>query len=367
MVEKLVNFKSDLFIQQKFFPVMQNFFDLNSQMLKNIMNKIPIDDSIDLNGCLAQGASLVGKYLDHIQALQIFCEEISDISNQCELFKKHIFKIMFTEGNSDILRKAREHDKNDQSFYTKKLDNLMMNKSIMEGLDKFFYYQRFILKFQIIHIVQTSQVIKSTWNYEKAFFFDFNNMSEEIGEQTKLFEYLDDFFYLMKNSASKALSTRNKSIACAFLNYLTNTIIGEDLVKIVNDVFNRYIKKEFFTGSMMCFSPTNNVYNTIMIVLFNNAERILTYLKNLKETMLDDYNKLYSEDKENEMILHSIEEMENQNVRTFTGILDEKFKYFTEYLKNTIRPDLEKIKEISFQFHENQMKENEEKFKYSQK
>jgi COG4 transport protein len=340
MVEKIVNYRCEIFIQQKFFPTMQNFFDLSSPIIKSIMAKIPIDDSIDLNGCLAQGASQVSKYRENIDSLQIFCEEISDISNQCELFKKHIFKIMFTEGNSEILKKARENDKNDQNYYTKKLDNLMMNRSIMEGLDKFFYYQRFILKFQIIHIVQTSQVIKSTWNYEKAFFMDFNNMNEEISEQTKLFEYLDDFFYLMKNSASKALSTRNKSIACAFLNYLTNTIIGEDLVKIVNDVFNKYIKKEFFTGSMMSFSPTNNVYNTIVVVLFNNTERILSYLKNLKETLLEDYHKLFGEDKENQMILHSIEEMENQNIRTFTGILDEKFKYFTEYLKNTVHSSI---------------------------
>ncbi len=165
---------------------------------------------------------------------------------------------------------------------------------------------------------------------------EFNNMEEQIYDHSALFEYLDEIFYMMRTSAERALSTLDKSIACAYLQYLTNNVIMEDLYKINADIFNRYLKKDFFNPSMIYFTPTNNVYNTVIIIIFNNAERVLSYLRNLKDTLMEQYNQLYGEEKEGNMIFSSIEDLEGQNLMMFTNLLDEKFKILAEYLKATV-------------------------------
>jgi hypothetical protein len=112
MIEKIVNFKSEEFFKKKFIPVLSNFYELNSQILKSIMSKIPIDDPIDMTLWMNPQNQIL-RFKDQVHCLDNFCEEVSDISNQTELFKNHLIKIMFVDGDSEILRKAREHDKHD--------------------------------------------------------------------------------------------------------------------------------------------------------------------------------------------------------------------------------------------------------------
>jgi len=157
----------------------------------------------------------------------------------------------------------------------------------------------------------------------------------------------------------------SKSIACAFLNFITNNVISEDLYKICNDIFMKMLKKELFSNSMISLSTTNNVYNTVVIIIFNNTERILTYTRNLKEALIDEYKRLYKDQKENAMIFTHIEEIEAHNNPRFQSLLDEKFKILGEYLKLTIKSELDKIKDINFQFNEGLMSEIENKYQYA--
>ncbi len=143
-------------------------------------------------------------------------------------------------------------------------------------------------------------------------------------------------FIVMKTAGVRSLSTLNWTIACAFLNYLTNNILNEDLYKITLDTFNRYLKKEFFNTSMICFSQTLNVYNTVVVIIFNNAEKILTYINNLREALIEEFHQLYTEDRESLMILNCLEELEHNNSKKFSMLLDEKFKILVEFLKNTV-------------------------------
>ena len=172
--------------------------------------------------------------------------------------------------------------------------------------------------------------------FEKTYFMDFLKQGEEIQHQTILSEYLDDMFIVMKTAGFRALSTLNWSVACAFLNYLTNNILNEDLYKITLDIFNRYLKKEFFSSSMICLSSILNVYNTVIIIIFNNAEKIITYIKNLRDALMDEYAQLYADEKEGVMIANGIDELENSNINKFNMLLDEKFKSLCDFLKQTV-------------------------------
>ena len=172
--------------------------------------------------------------------------------------------------------------------------------------------------------------------FDKSFFAEYVTLKEDTHSKQQLFEYLDYMFMLTKNAGIRCLETLNKSIACAFLNFITNNVVSDDIYKICNDIFMKMLKKEFFNNSMISLSNTNNVYNTVVIIIFNNTERILTYTKNLKEALLDEYRRLYSDIKENAMIFTQIEEVEGHNNPRFKHLLDEKFKILVEYLKLTV-------------------------------
>ena len=70
--------------------------------------------------------------------------------------------------------------------------------------------------------------------------------------------------------------------------------------------------------------------------MFNNAEKILNYIKNLKEALTEEYCQLYQEE-DNIMISNCLEEIEQNNVNKFGLLLDEKFKILVDMLKNTVR------------------------------
>jgi len=144
-------------------------------------------------------------------------------------------------------------------------------------------------------------------------------------------------FIVMKSAGVRSLSTLNWTVACAFLNYLTNNILNEDLYNLTVDIFQRYLKKEFFNSSMICFSQNLSVYNTAVIIVFNNAEKILSYINNLKEALIEEYHQLYAEETDSNMVLNSLEDLENNNVKMFSHLLDEKFKVLADFLKNTVK------------------------------
>jgi hypothetical protein len=140
----------------------------------------------------------------------------------------------------------------------------------------------------------------------------------------------------MRTYSIRSIITYNKSTTCAYLNFITNTVIKEDLYKLTADLFSRYIKKEFFNSTMICFSPVNNNYNTIVIILFNNADLTITYLKNLKEALLEEYTQSEQEQKTDNAILFSIEEIETTTTKLFSDLIDEKLRVLVDYLKLTV-------------------------------
>lgn len=93
---------------------------------------------------------------------------------------------------------------------------------------------------------------------------------------------MDEIFFSISTSANRALYTLNKTSACAHLNYLANIYFPEIVFIKINDMFKPYFKKENFTQNLICFNEKYTIYNAFIIVLLNNTETVLTYLKKLK-------------------------------------------------------------------------------------
>lgn len=108
-----------------------------------------VDDTIDFIAWL-NPTNQVGKYKDNVQSLETLCEEISEISNQCERFKKYLGS-MFVDNVEQDPAKAlaakrtqslKEKEKDAQVNYVNKINGLEMTQILVELLDKFVFYQK---------------------------------------------------------------------------------------------------------------------------------------------------------------------------------------------------------------------------------
>lgn len=77
------------------------------------------------------------------------------------------------------------------------------------------------------------------------------------------------------------------------------------------------------------------LHNSFIIILLNNIEMLMNYLKTLKSNLMQEYNEIFYEEKHN-MIYSSIEELELANKKRFEILLKEKMKIIVEFLKLTV-------------------------------
>ena len=176
--------------------------------------------------------------------------------------------------------------------------------------------------------------------FDKNYFQAFLTQNEDIATSQTMFLYLDEIFYLIRGCGVRSLSTLNKVIACSFLNHLQGTAILEDLYSITVQLLGRMLKKEYFNSSMICLSNQYNIYNMVVIILMNNAERSLLYCNNLKTFLLNEQNTLsqhYVEPRDSQLIVSCLEEMDSEVHRKFSYLIEEQMKFLVDNLKLTVR------------------------------
>lgn len=75
----------------------------------------------------------------------------------------------------------------------------------------------------------------------------------------------------------------------------------------------KYIKKEYFTASAIGFSEKFTVHNAFIIILLNNLEMLLKYLKKLKQNMLQEYDEICEGRIKENIVIHCISELNDNN------------------------------------------------------
>ncbi len=54
----------------------------------------------------------------------------------------------------------------------------------------------------------------------------------------------------------------------------------------MNNLLQKYIKREYFTSQAICFNNKYTVHNAFIIILINNVEMVIKYLKKLRQALL---------------------------------------------------------------------------------
>ena len=165
MIEKLSNYKAQDFLSKKFIPTFLPFYNLDAPTIEFLANKMNIDNPIEF-GTWITLTSQVGKHKEEVQALETFCEEVSEISNQCERFKRYLGS-MFTEDLEEDAEKNNRKVQNTKgtekkeynpAVFLERIAKLDITFILVELLDKFIFYQKVTLVrifsfFSVSHIL----------------------------------------------------------------------------------------------------------------------------------------------------------------------------------------------------------------------
>lgn len=223
------------------------------------------------------------------------------------------------------------------------------------------------MKTSINNILQTQESYNNLINVNKQAFQALVNAEESLVNLSQYFEFLDEIFFIIKENLTRTLETMNGNASCAQLEYIANTVIHEMVYKIINDLVSRYLKRDFFHGQGICFHPAYTLNNAFMILLINNIDIVLKYLKKLKINLLQKRDEIYQGDanKDYQMITASIESIELANSDLFYRLLKEKMKILTEYLKFTIKQFFDDFKSINFIQSEQNLSDYEKNVNFS--
>ena len=151
VIEKLSNYKIKNFLSDKFIPTFLPFYNLDAPTISFFASKMQIDNQLDFSGWMLP-INKVGRFKEDVQGLETFCEEVSEISNQCERFKKYLGS-MFTEDlNQDTDKnkklsttKDKEKKEQDPVVFLDRISKLKITEYLGELLDKFIHYQKVTL------------------------------------------------------------------------------------------------------------------------------------------------------------------------------------------------------------------------------
>jgi len=168
VVEKLANYKAKEFLSKKFIPTFQQFFNLDAPNIEHLSDRMQIDNAIDFSAWM-NPTNQVGKHKDNVHAIETFCEEISEISNQCERFKKYLASMFVEAGDQSpdkILAPKRSQSKTDKekkeidpNFFLDRINKLNMPHILVDLLDKFIYYQKVTLVRSPFYISQPLNIL----------------------------------------------------------------------------------------------------------------------------------------------------------------------------------------------------------------
>ena len=186
------------------------------------------------------------------------------------------------------------------------------------------------------NFLENSESYKKLLNFDKSFLRPYIEKNENLHIYTELYEYIDEIFFIAETAAKRSLYCLNKTSSCALLNYLANEFFYEEIYNICNNMVQNYLKREYFNLNLIGFNTKFTVYNTFIIVLLNNIEMFLNYLKKLKNSLIEEYQASFGDEKQT-MIVSCIQDLEGLNVSHFKQLINIKIKTITEFLKQTVK------------------------------
>jgi hypothetical protein len=244
---------------------------------------------------LLQTIITLSKYLEKgKENCDIICKFCSDILSECEKFKFYI--TVLTEKLKVYYNIEIKKNENDEisSFFKN------FNSIVYDIGEKYCNNEIIFMKTQLITFFEEESK-KYTEILDTLLNSNFDNLTE------KIFDCIEDTFFILKTSGQRAISTLNLQMTLAIINHIIGIIINEDLytlldikissilIKTEDSSKNRieFAKKiQYSCSSEPTLSKKNNFGNLFLISCLDCIDRandnISELLEDLKNSIFQD-------------------------------------------------------------------------------
>ncbi len=273
---------------------------------------------------LLQTIISLSKYLEkNKENTDIICKFCSDILSECEKFKFYITVLtekLKTFYNIEI--KKKENDELSSFF-------INFNSAVYDIGEKYCNNEIDFMKTQILSFFEEESK-KYTEILDSLINCNFDNLSE------KIFDCIEDTFFILKTSGQRAINTLNLQMALAIINHIIGIIINEDLYSLLDIKISSILIKtedssknrtdlskkiQYSCSSEPTLSKKNTFGNLFLISCLNCIDRAKDNINEL----LDDLKNSIFQDIVNSKIFDSDE------IKLFPNeeeLIDKKILYF---------------------------------------
>ena len=342
----------DLFLE-KMVKKMLDFFEINIEKYFQDNEKVSIE-VISQNEYNRNPENSTRKMLQiaEINEKEQLLSEMMEISEQIELWKDHIISQIYqVVQRKDYLKDEKSWQKDEiiRNFNAKNFNTIIFG--IME---KFKMLQEVILKKKVSVIISNSTTVRRLFydSPELLQTTSFRKMSIDSADSSEIDEssgfnpndYLDEYFFILEESSFRVIKTLNKVSIITILNFISNTIIGSDLLRIISALLQRFNSKENFGGARgINLESDGSAINFCVGMMLNSLQAINEFITRLKgrliekldKTFLDLRNRAIGSSPNNDVYYSAINDLEITNVRKFEEKIREAIHDLSENLTST--------------------------------
>ena len=140
----LANLRADEIFEKRFLSHFYSHYETKSQPVNKLCESANQPNFMDLDAWVRDDTNSVSKYRATIHRIELMCEEITDISYQTELFRKHLYDIMHEKISSLSDKSSKEKDELSRE-YVRNIQSFKLFRYNMELLGSFNYYHQVFL------------------------------------------------------------------------------------------------------------------------------------------------------------------------------------------------------------------------------
>ena len=144
LISTLINLRIEELFEKKFITHFHSHYETNSSTVRKLCDAANQPHFMDLEAWINNDQNSITKFQTTLHKMELLCEEITDISYQTELFRKHIFDSL--KAKIDTMPDKTDKEKEEiRKEYVRKLETLKLFRYNTELLGSFNIYQAVLL------------------------------------------------------------------------------------------------------------------------------------------------------------------------------------------------------------------------------
>lgn len=281
---------------------------------------------------------------DELLILNYYLLETMNIASQLKLFSDEIAKELTSIAESSSLRSALQAEQ----WRERETRRLMASYSFnAEGLEMMAYYkviQEKVWKARLAMILSNSRSLRVLFHGTPSEISQFleggtgdgsKSESSSSKDTSSAYDYIDEVFYVLNSGISRAIRSLDKVTSCTLINFAGNTLLCNDLCKLLKQLAHRYIFLADGDSDGLYLSTDDSGFNKGACATLNCIDVVQDFSSKLGSQLIDGANLQFEangDPADLEVILESCKTLEGQTKRVFHDLLTASMKSLVQGL-----------------------------------